>query len=126
MVRDGNGRGVSGVAPVFYGAGMRRLRLECKRKRIKKIGTDNLVNNGGGAAEPRDLREAHNRQRGRPSDDKNPSSLADFGIIHTIGNEAAQERGGGATEPPASLTKRRGHEAALRQRGGQTTEPPSR
>ena len=52
--------------------------------------------------EPRDLRETHNRRRGRPSEDEDPLSLADFGIIHTIGNEAAQEREGGATEPPVS------------------------
>ncbi len=34
------------------------------------------------------------------SKDKGPRILEVFGIIHTIANDAAQERKGGATEPP--------------------------
>ena len=68
--------------------------------------------------EPRDLREAHNRQRGRPSEDKNPSSLADFGIIHTIGNERGRPR-----------ARRRSHGAARvpnEEEGPRSRSPPTK
>ena len=92
----------TGAGAGLVGTGLVRLRLDCKRERNKKSGADIPLVNGGGATEPRDLRKAHNRRRGRPSEDEDPSSLANFGIIHAIANEAAQEREGGATEPPVA------------------------